>query len=161
MGMVCLRGDLSDPGVAEAVRAATGLAVPGTRGLSRDGARAVAWMSPDELLLLLPADAVADALRGASEAVTLVDVSDARAAFHICGPRADEVVMKLCPVDIARLPDGEIRRTRAARIAVALWRSAPSTLTLICARSVAGHARNLLENAARPGGEVFASRPRG
>lgn len=156
MGMISLRGDPADPAVAAAVRSATGLAVPGQRAILRDGARAVAWMSPDELLLMLPADAVAGALAVPDAAhITLADVSCARAVFRIHGPRADEVVMKLCPVDIARLPQGEIRRTRAAQIAVALWRSGPSEITLMCFRSVAGHARALLETAAQPGGAVF------
>ncbi|MGY6634606.1 MAG: sarcosine oxidase subunit gamma [Alkalilacustris sp.] len=165
-GMIVLRGALDDPAVAAAVTAATGLGMPDRRGIRSEGVRAVLWMSPDEALLVVPADAVAGAMDAAQAAaegsfVTLADVSDARVAFRIEGVHADEVVMKLCPVDIARLPEGELRRTRAAQIAAALWRSGPSAITLMCWRSVADHARQLLENAARPGSTVFPVRSRG
>ena len=160
MGMITLRGAADDPAVAAALQAAAGLAVPGQRRIAAEGARSVAWMSPDEFLLMLPPDGVAAALEAGRQAagdgfVTLADVSAARIAFRIHGPRADEVVMKLCPVDIARLPKGEIRRTRAAQIACALWRSGEGGITLLCFRSVANHAQALLENAARPGSAVF------
>lgn len=165
MGMIALRGALDAPAVAAALQAACGLALPGQRQMLRDGARAVAWMAPDELLLILPTGDVAAALEAGRAAagdafVTLADVSDARAAFRIEGPRADEVVMKLCPVDIARLPEGEIRRTRAARIAAALWRSGAGEITVVCFRSVANYLQTLLETAAQPGGEVFGDPPR-
>ncbi len=164
MGMIVLRGAPGD--AAPVVKAVVRVEMPGLRKILRDGARAVAWMSPDEWLLMLPRDGVAEALeagrRAAGDAfVTLADVSEARVAFTLRGPRADEVVMKLCPVDIARLPEGEIRRTRAAQIAVALWRSGANEITLMCFRSVSGHAQALLETAARPGGAVFPERGQG
>ncbi|MGY6410016.1 MAG: sarcosine oxidase subunit gamma [Alkalilacustris sp.] len=158
MGMIVLRGDAQE--VGPVVKAVVGLEVPGQRQILRDGARAAAWMSPDEWLLMLPRDGLAGALEAGRAAagdafVTLADVSDARVGFTLRGARADEVVMKLCPVDIPRLPEGEIRRTRAGQIAAALWRSGPGEITLVCFRSVAGYARGLLENAARPGSAVF------
>ena len=164
VGMIVLRAAPQD--AAPAIRAAVGLDLPGLRQMLRDGARAVAWMSPDEWLLMVPRDGVAEALAAGRAAagdafVTLADVSEARVAFTIRGPRADEVVMKLCPVDIARLPEGEIRRTRAAQIAAALWRSGADEITLMCFRSVSGHAQALLETAARPGGAVFPERGQG
>ncbi len=166
IGMIALRGAADDPAVAAAVQAAVGLGLPEQRQIAAEGARAVAWMSPDEFLLMLPADGVAEALEAGRQAagdgvVTLADVSDARTGFRIQGPRADEVVMKLCPVDIARLPVGEIRRSRAAQIACALWRSGEGEITLLCFRSVAAYARGLLETAARAGGAVFPDAPRG
>lgn len=159
-GLIALRGALAEPGVAAAVEAAVGLSVPQPRKVLQKGARAVAWMAPDELLLLLPPDALPDALAAARAAlgdsfVTLADVSQGRVLLRICGPRADEVVMKLCPVDIARLPPDELRRTRAAQISVGLLRGSDAEIWLFCARSVAAYARTLLETAARPGGEVF------
>lgn len=158
-GMITLRGDLSAPAVAAAVRAATGQPVPGQRRVLLSDGRGAAWMAPDELLLLTPPDAVAAALAAAQAAladafVTLADVSDARAGFRITGPRAGEVLMKLAPVDIERLEAGEIRRTRLGQVAAAFWREADG-FTLICFRSVAGHVGDLLANAAAPGGAVF------
>jgi sarcosine oxidase subunit gamma len=160
LSMLTLRADLSAPETAAAVQAAVGQGVPGPRGLHLRDGRGVAWMAPDELLLILPIGAGAGALAAARAALgdgfaTLVDVSDARAAFRLSGPRADEVVMKLAPVDILRFPEGEIRRTRAGQVAAAFWRSGPQEITLVCFRSVADYMRELLTAAAAPGGEIF------
>jgi sarcosine oxidase subunit gamma len=159
MGMIALKGDLAAAGVVSAVRAAAGLDMPGQRRILLDGGRGAAWMAPDELLLMTPPEAVSAALEAAQAALgdsfaTLVDVTDARAAFRIAGPRADEVLMKLAPVDIARMAPGEIRRSRLGQVAAAFWREGEG-FTLLCARSVAGHVGALLANAAAPGGEVF------
>ena len=160
LAMLTLRADLAAPETAAAVQAATGQGVPGTRGLSWQDGRGAAWMAPDELMLLLPPEAAAEAQAAARTALgesfaTLVDVSDARAAFRLTGPRADEVLMKLAPVDLARFPEGEIRRSRAGQVAVAFWRSGPQEITLVCFRSVADYMLGLLATAAAPGGEVF------
>jgi sarcosine oxidase subunit gamma len=117
-------------------------------------------MSPDELLLLcdyaqapqIAAD-LASALADEHALVTVV--SDARALFTVQGAKADQVLMKLCPVDFATLPEGELRRTRAAQVAAALWRSGPDEISLVCFRSVAGYMMGLLEVASRKGGEIF------
>lgn len=158
-GMVTIRADLGSAALAGAL-GGLGLSVPGQRGVVTAGDRTLAWMSPDELLLLcgyeaapgLAAD-LAAALAG--EHALVVTVSDARARFTVTGAKADEVLMKLCPVDFARFPAGEMRRTRAAQVAAALWRSGPEEISLVCFRSVAGYVMGLLETAARKGGEIF------
>lgn len=156
-GMITLRGDLAS--VATALRDVTGLAVPGQRRVVAEGDRAVAWMSPDELLVMVPhaeAPALAERLAAAlaGEFATVAEVSDARAVFTVTGKAVDAALMKLCPVDFARLEPGEIRRTRAAQVAVALWRSGEGEVTLVCFRSVAAYVFGLLSNAAAPGGEA-------
>ena len=158
-GMITLRGDLSAPAMKTAVKAATGADMPAPRRIAVHGDRAAAWMSPDELLLLVPyAEAVATiAALDAALAGThylAADVSDARAVFTIGGARAAEVLMKLCPVDITTLAEGEIRRTRAAQVAAAFWKSAPEEYTLVSFRSVAGYVMALLEVSARAGSEL-------
>lgn len=161
VGMVTLRGDLSSPELAAAVTAATGCAVPGQRRRVTSGDWSVCWMSPDELLLVgryeaAPGlvDQLTSALQG--QHALAVDVSDARASFSITGRKAAEVLMKLCPVDFAALAEDEVRRTRLAQIAAALWKSGPEEYSLVCFRSVASYAFGVLENAARPGSELFA-----
>jgi len=160
-GMITLRGDLASEVLRAAVSAAVGQQVPGQRGIAMEGARGVAWMSPDELLLIVPQDAAADTAAGleralADEFALVADVSDARAVFRLRGGAVRDVMAKLCPVDFtpAAFGPGQIRRTRAAQVAVALWFSGPDEITLVCFRSVAGYVRDLLETAARPGGEV-------
>ncbi|WP_372840378.1 sarcosine oxidase subunit gamma [Phaeovulum sp.] len=161
-GMITLRGDLGSAAIAKAVKAATGCALPAPRGIVTKGQAAVAWMSPDELLLLVPyaeAEATAAAVSAAlaGEHVLVANVSDARALFRVSGAKADQVLAKLCPVDFARLPAGELRRTRAAQVAAALWRSAPDELSLICFRSVAGYVYDLLALSARTGSELTSA----
>jgi len=152
-GMVSLRADLSDTAVARAVKAATGCALPGPRRIVAAGGKAAAWMSPDELLLLVPHDDAPGVTAGLAEALAGIhhlatEVSDARAMFAIRGAGADDVVAKLCPADMERLPEGEIRRTRAAQVAAALWRSGEDEISLVAFRSVAGYVERLLEVAA-------------
>lgn len=157
-GMITLRGDLASPGLAAAVRAATGTGVPGQRRIETADDRACAWMSPDELLLLLPYDetgaaltAIGDAMAGAHHLA--VAVSDARALFRVSGPGARAVIAKLCPVDMTRaaFAPGEIRRTRMAQVPAAIWMSGEDTVMVICFRSVARYAFDLLRDAARAG----------
>jgi sarcosine oxidase, subunit gamma len=159
-GMITLRGDLGSAKMKKAVQAAAGTAVPVPRRIVTKDDRSAAWMSPDELLILVPyADATATiatleaALAGEHHLVA--DVSDARAVFTIRGAKADQVLMKLCPVDLAGLAEGEVRRTRAAQVAAAFWRSGPEEFTLVSFRSVAGYVMGILETGARVGSEVF------
>ncbi len=159
-GMITLRGDLASAKMKKAVKAATGTAVPAARRIELNGEKAAAWMSPDELLILVPyADAVAtvaaldEALAG--EHHLAADVSDARAVFTIRGPKAEEALMKLSPVDFSTLADGEIRRTRVAQVAAAFWKSAEDEFTLVSFRSVAGYVMGLLETSSRAGSELF------
>ena len=155
-GMITLRGDINVLG--EAITQATGCALPDQRRVTRHADCAVAWMSPDEVLILCPhGDApkleatLSEAFAG--EFVTLANVSDARAVFTLSGTLWRDALAKLCPVDFSRLTEGDIRRTRAAQVAAAIWVSGPETATLICFRSVAGDMFDLLRTASARGSE--------
>ena len=82
-----------------------------------------------------------------------VVVSDARAVFRIEGQKADQVIAKLCPVDLETLAPGELRRTRAAQVAAAFWRD-ETGFTLVCFRSVASYVMGLLTHSAQTGSEL-------
>ena len=158
-GMIALRGDLGSKALAAAVRDVTGTAMPGPRRIVAQGDRAAAWMSPDELLILLPyaeapavAAALTDGLAGEHSLVT--DVSDARVMFTITGAKADQVLRKLTPADIDALAPGEIRRTRIAQVAGAFWRSGADEITLVTFRSVARYMMDVLEMSARTRSEL-------
>lgn len=160
--MITLRGDLSLPALVQALQQEFGLSVPQRRSVETNGERGLAWMSPDELLLILPDQQRAAAMESLRTAladafVTVADVSDARAVFVLRGAAWREVLAKLCPVDLH--PDsfgpGQIRRTRAAQGAVAFWTDGEATaVTLVCFRSVAAYMAELLANAARPGSDA-------
>ena len=158
-GMITLRAKADLPGLADAVMAATGLALPEVRRIATAGDRSIGWMSPDEWLIIVPYADVAETLEKLGKALAgrhhlAVDVSDARAVFRIKEPKADQVLMKLSPVDLARLEPGELRRTRAAQVACAFWRD-DTGYTLVCFRSVAAYVLGLLTHSAQPGSQVF------
>ena len=157
-GMLSLRADLGSKTLYKTLNS-KGFDVPAQRQIAVGAEGSVAWMGPDELLILCdyaaaPAlqSALAEAL--AAEHALVTNVSDARAVFRVAGEKADQVLQKLCPVDLPALKPGEIRRTRAAQVAVALWRSGEGEITLVSFRSVAGYVMGLLEVSARPGGEI-------
>jgi sarcosine oxidase subunit gamma len=159
-GMITLRAAAGTPGLAEAVAAATGCALPGVRRMVRGEGGAAGWMSPDELLLIVPRERLAAGLEAVGARLAgahhlAVDVSEARAVFRVEGPRADQVLRKLCPVDLDRLEADELRRTRLAQVACAFWREGEG-FRLVTFRSVAGYALELLRNAAAPGTSLDA-----
>ena len=158
-GMITLRGDLASAALAKAVKAAVGTKVPDQRRIVTAGGKSALWMSPDELLLLVPyaeapgiAAQLSESLSG--EHAMAVNVSDARAMFRIRGTKASQALQKLAPVDFASLGDDEVRRSRIAQVAGALWKSGPQEFTLVSFRSVAGYVMGLLESSARPGSEI-------
>ena len=118
LGMISLRAKPDVPGLAAAF-AALGLTLPAPRRITITGDKAAGWMSPDEYLLILPYAEAAQAIATLSDALAgqhhlAANVSDARAVFRIEGVKADQVLKKLCPVDIDHLAPGELRRSRAA-----------------------------------------------
>lgn len=159
-GMIALRGDLASAEVGKAA-ALTGCALPQVRRISHAGAMSLAWMSPDELLILCPygaAPALAGRMQEAlGDAHALVaNVSDARAMFRLGGADVREVLAKLAPVDLS--PDafapGMIRRTRLAQVAAAFHLRDETTCEIVCFRSVAHYVFQLLRSVSRKGGEV-------
>jgi sarcosine oxidase subunit gamma len=63
--------------------------------------------------------------------------------------------MKLCPVDFDALEADEMRRSRAAQVACALWLE-DGGFGLFVFLSVAGYVEDLLATSARPGSALFA-----
>jgi sarcosine oxidase subunit gamma len=159
-GMITLRGDLGSKEMKTAAKA-FGVDLPEVRAITAREDRSLAWMSPDELLLLCPYDEVAEVIATVTKALgeahaLAVNVSDARASFRVSGPLAREVLAKLCPVDLApgSFEPGMFRRTRMAQVAAALWMPGPETLQVICFRSQGRYVFDLLKVAAQPGAEV-------
>jgi len=161
-GMVTLRGDLSDAKLRAAVTGITGAEIPEMRRIALSGEYGVAWMSPDEVLLLVPyaeAGTVVARLGAELEGIhhLAVDVSDARALIEVSGPYARDVLAKVAPVDLAAdaFGPGDLRRTRLAQVAGAFWMTDETTFRVICFRSVARYVFDLLSVSAK-GGPVGA-----
>lgn len=162
-GMITLRCDAGKPELAAALRDVAGVDMPGQRGIVASGDCALAWMSPDEWLILLPYAQAHDAvarLRAALEGThhLVENVSDARALFALSGDDATlrEVLAKLAPVDLHpdRFGPGEMRRTRLAQVPAAIWMPQAGQARVVCFRSVARYMFDLLSVAASPGSAV-------
>lgn len=156
LGMVLIRADLTRAG--DAIAGAAGLAIPRPNRFTSDGNRWLGWMSPDELLLVLPQAGVPQALSDLSDALEgehalVQDVSDMRCVFDVAGRKSGQVLAKLCPVELGALPPDGLRRTRAAQIACGLWRHGDGW-RIIAFRAVTDYLRGVLTAAAAPGTDL-------
>lgn len=160
-GMITLRGDLASTKVKNAATGVAAVDMPAQGRANCVGDRGICWMSPDEVLVLCPYDTVAANVAkmrktlGADHAL-VVDVSDARASFHVSGPLTREVLAKLAPVDLspAAFTPGMFRRTKLAQVPAAFWMRDDQTFQIVCFRSVAQYVFDLLKVAAAEGSEV-------
>lgn len=155
-GMITLRADLA--ACAGPISGATGVSIPGQRQVVGQGAVHMAWMAPDELLVMTPLEQTSGMVDVLNQALSaehhlVADVSDARALFRIAGPGAREVLAKGAPVDLkpTAFAPGQIRRTRLGQVAAAFWMPQENVFDLVCFRSVAEYVEAFLTNAARPG----------
>ncbi|MFQ1700587.1 sarcosine oxidase subunit gamma [Loktanella agnita] len=157
-GMITLRGDLSGKSLRSVCKAVTGQPMPKQGTVSIDGGKGICWMSPDELLLLVPYADVGSAIKAIDKALKgkhylAENVSDARALIRVEGTFAHEVIAKLAPVDLHPVtfqPD-DFRRTRLGQVAAAFWMRDEDTFQVICFRSVAAYAFDLLAVSAKAG----------
>ena len=157
-GMIVLRGDLSSKALKAVCTKLTGVQFPTQGQANVDADKGLCWMSPEEVLVLLPYAETAEAIAKINKALAgkhylAENVSDARAVIEVQGPFAREVIAKLAPVDLH--PDsfvpGDFRRTRLAQAAAAFWMPREDTFEVICFRSVAVYVFDLLDTAAKAG----------
>lgn len=157
-GMITLRGDLSDSALKKVCKSLTGMNLPGAGKVEMDGEKGLCWMSPDEVLVLVPHAETASAIAEIEKALAAkhhlaVNVSDARALIAVEGPYTREVIAKLAPVDMH--PDsfhiGDFRRSRLGQVAAAFWMQDDDTAHVICFRSVADYTFRLLAASAKAG----------
>ena len=160
-GMVTLRGDFKSAKLATAVLKVAGCDIPSQGGIYLKRNRGVAWMSPDELLVLGPyasaekdAKTLSAALKGSHHLVA--NVSDAGAVFTLGGANAREVLAKLSPADMseAGFAKGQMRRSRLAQVPAAFWISGKDKIDVVCYRSVGEYVFKLLSNGATTGSQV-------
>lgn len=157
-GMIILRGDLSNKKLRSVCKKLSGVAFPEKGQAFCDGEQGLCWMSPDELLVMVPYAQAAEAVDQIHKALSgthylAENVSDARALIFVEGPYAREVIAKLAPADLH--PDsfkpGDFRRTRLGQVAAAFWMRDEDTFEVICFRSVAGYTFDLLAASAQAG----------
>ena len=154
-GMIQVRGDLGSEALQSVCREVAGSGFPGQGGAEVSETGAVLWMSPDEVLVLTARDKAAEGVARISEALKgthhlAVDVSDARAILALEGAGLREVLARLTPANMhpEAFRPGQMRRTRLAQVAAGVWMTSETSAELICFRSVADYAFDLLANAA-------------
>lgn len=157
-GMITLRGDLANAKLKAACKKLTGQAMPALRKANVDGDKGLCWMSPDELLVLVPyaeaeAGVAALAKALADQHHLAVNVSDARAYITVEGGYAREVMAKNAPVDLdaAGFGPGDFRRTRIGQVAGAFWLDDAGAFHVVAFRSVGDYVFDLLAQSARDG----------
>lgn len=161
-GMIILRGDLTDKKLRKVCTDLTGAKMPEKGQANCEGEKGLCWMSPDELLVLVPYGDAAQAVAQIDKALDgthylAENVSDARALIVVEGTFAREVIAKLAPADLH--PDsfkpGDFRRTRLGQVAAAFWMRDEDTFEVICFRSVAEYTFGLLAASAKAGAVGF------
>ncbi len=152
VAMVVLKTDLGNKTTRAALKNILGAPVPGQRKINNN----VAWMAPDELLVMVPKTTDPDTLIARLNAeikapVLALDVSDARAMFTLKGNKSREVLAKGAPVDLSieAFKQGDFRRTRLGQVAVAFWLEADDEITLVCFASLREFMFDWLVNAAQ------------
>ncbi|MDB6176451.1 sarcosine oxidase subunit gamma [Paracoccus sp. Z330] len=156
MGMITLRGALEQ--IGPVVSDVTGIALPECRKITGAGDRQLGWMSPDELLCVMPVADLPAILAALQDGLTdrhalVLDMSDARVIYDIIGAHAEDVLAKLSPADLGAVGSDDLRRSRAAQTAAAFWRI-ESGFRVIGFRSTADYLGALLHNAAMPGSQL-------
>ena len=153
-GMITFKGNLSDQKVRLGIKKLTGCEVPSITKISSKNGIAVAWMSYDELAIILKRDLVERMIDRLSQRMKnihhlCVEVSDSRSCFQLKGKSWREVLAKGTPADVspACFKQGDFRRSRLGNIAVAFWTTEDEVVNLICFRSVGMFMRDWLSNA--------------
>ena len=156
-GMITVRGEFEASKFRSVIEAQLA-PIPDTRRITVGEKGMLAWMSPDELLAVVPRDAVATTVSALESGLTdvhalVVNVSDARAVFRLTGKGAREVLAKGAPVDLSpgAFGPGQIRRTRLGQLACAFWMSGEDQFDVICFQSLSGFVFDWLSMAAREG----------
>jgi sarcosine oxidase subunit gamma len=152
-GHLILRG--SPETLSAAVAQSLGLALPiAPLTSSVQGALCIRWLGPDEWLLTLPLDDLAQAetdLRQVGGAdIALVDVSGGQTVLLIQGATAIQVLMKSTCYDVGleNFPAGKVVTTTFAQAQVVLRRVNDVTFELILRRSFADYLWAWLRDAA-------------
>ncbi len=157
-GMIVVRCDLSEKALRSVATGVAGVDFPEALEANCVGEKGLCWMSPDELLVMVPHGEVVEAVQKIETALKgvhalVADVSDMRAVFLVEGAGVRDVLAKVSPADTrtASLPPGRFRRTRIGQVAGAFWLRDAESAEVLCFRSVGEYVERLLEDAVQAG----------
>jgi sarcosine oxidase, subunit gamma len=157
LGYVSLRGDVSDPALAEAAARVIGFKLPAEPcTLSKTGEVTVLWLSPDEWLIITPRDRTAALLRDLSQALTGIrsQVAGNSGGFtqvFLQGRNARDVLSHCTVYNLDHLSEGRVAGTTFGKSSVYLYRAGDG-YRLLLRRSFADYIWRYLARAASPYG---------
>ena len=159
VGMITVRGDLSNKQFQLAITKNCNLEIPRPLTINSNGKLSVAWMSSDELLILTYSDTNLEKIQRSlisflKDSHSLVlDISSSRSFFLIKGPLWRELLAKGSPVDLrpTSFNKNSFRRTRMGQVSVAFWMANENSAFIICGRSYSDFFYDWLCNAAVDG----------
>ncbi len=111
--------------VAEAGKAAFGVAVPAKPQAVEAGSSLLIWSGPDQFLVLSArGSAIATARSAFAGVASLSEQSDGRCLIRISGARARDMLAKVCSLDLhpSAFPAGAAAATSIDHTSVNLWR---------------------------------------
>ena len=128
---------------AQRLEALLGVKVPTAIGETQDG---IVCLGPDEWLLRAPAGTAIS--KGNGLPVSITDISERAVCLILAGPRAAEVLMSGCPLDLDRFAAGRATRTIFETVEIILWRKDQELFEVEVWRSFAPWLKATLEAAA-------------
>jgi len=161
IGLLSVRGDLLAENFKNAFKKISISSLPQIRNFVTVKECTVAWMSPDELLIMMTTMNVKKiqkklliALKGIHSSVE--DISDSREIFQIKGRNVRDVMGKLSPVNFSanEFKVGSFRRTRLSQVPAALWMTDQDIIKIICFKSVSEYTLAILNLSCEPEGNV-------
>jgi sarcosine oxidase subunit gamma len=164
-GLINIRGDAGDATFVAAVEKAVKSAPPHTPNTVAGkpaGAR-VMWLGPDEWLVITKPESAARTVQALTKALkvdglhaSVTDSTHARTCIEISGPRAREVLMKGCSLDLhpSQFGPGQCAQTMVSKVGVMLMqtaatRSGAPTFELYALRSFSTYLWTWLEDASQ------------
>lgn len=167
-GQLALRGNARDRSFVAAVEQVLGTGVPlqANRVAKADGI-AILWLGPDEWLVVMPDGREVGVLARLRQALVgqhcaVIDVSDSRAIIGFAGPRARNVLMKGCSLDLhPRLfGPGNCAQSGLARCHMLLHQiDAVPTYDVYVHRSFSDYVWRWFEDAAKEYGLTIMTQP--
>lgn len=131
--MIDVRLGADQAPVEARIQEALGLALPGALRSTVDADRGVLWLGPRWWLVVGPLDTAADTEHLLRDAVadanaSVVDMSAQRTTLELAGPRARDVLMTGCSIDLHEraFPVGSCAQTLLGRAQVVLHRLDPA-----------------------------------
>ncbi|MBR9883532.1 MAG: sarcosine oxidase subunit gamma family protein [Oceanospirillales bacterium] len=162
LGHLTLRGSQQNQSFLNGCAEVLGVALPTLPLTSVEkGSVSIRWVSPDEWLVVLPADQAFEVERGLRAAIEghyqVVNVSGGQTILELSGPNARDVLKKSTVLDVhpSQFPVGKVAGSVFAKSTALVRRSGEDTWELVVRRSFADYIWLWLQDASREYGLVI------